>query len=90
MGECYFAVDRISAQAAIVVDDQGRARSIPLNHFQGGIAESMILRVPIDDAGEPNWVAAMVDTAETERRRRKSQQFLKALQEDEPGGDGAP
>jgi hypothetical protein len=87
MSERFFAVDKISAEKAILVDDEGRALSIPLSQFQGGIAETMVLRVPLNEGGEPNWYAAVVDTQETERRRRKSQQFLRALQEHEPGGD---
>ncbi len=85
MAERYYAVDRISAQTAIVVDEEGRAASIPLRRFKKGIAESMVLRVPIDDGGEPDWLAAEVDAAETERRRRKSQEFLQALQEHDVG-----
>jgi hypothetical protein len=81
MPDQYFAVDRISAGQAIVVDDQGRARSVPLRQFKRGIAETMVLRVPLDEAGEPNWLGAEVDAGETERRARKSAQFLRVLQE---------
>ncbi len=82
----YFAVDRISAQMATLVDEQGRALSVPLRRFKKGIAETMVLRVPLDSAGEPDWLAAEVDTEETERRRRKSHEFLQALQEHDVGG----
>lgn len=85
MNERFFTVDRVSSNDAIVVDDEGRARTVPLSEFTGGIAETMVLRVPIDNAGEPTWSAAVVDPHETERRRRKSAQFLQALQQDEPG-----
>lgn len=87
MDECYFAVDRISSGYATVVDDRGRARSVPLHQFKGGIAETMVLRVPVDASGDPNWQAAVVDTSETERRRRKSAQFLQTLREHDPGDE---
>jgi hypothetical protein len=87
MGERFYAVDRVTSDKAIVVDDEGRAQSVPLTRFKGGIAETMVLRVPIDDSGEPDWAAATVDPDETERRRRKSAQFLQALQEHDPGAD---
>lgn len=85
MNERFYAVDRVASDNAIVVDDEGRAQTVPLTEFRRGIAETMVLRVPIDNAGEPTWSAAVVDPDETERRRRKSAQFLKALQQDEPG-----
>ena len=79
MATRFYMVDRISAREAVLVDDQGHASTIPLRHFRGGIAENMVLRVPIEDGATLDWASATVDQDETERRARQAKTMLEQL-----------
>jgi hypothetical protein len=77
----FYMVDRISSREAVLVDDQGHAFSVPLNHFRRGIAENMVVRVPVEDDAPLDWSSATVDQDETERRAREAQSILERLRE---------
>ncbi len=79
----FYMVDRISAREAVLVDDQGRAVTIPLGHFRRGIAENMVLRVPVEDGTTLDWASATVDQDETERRALRAHAMLEQLRERE-------
>jgi hypothetical protein len=85
--ELVLALDRIEGPTAVLVDDSGRQTALPLDRLPKSIAEGDVLRVPLDHAQRPDWFAATVDAAETERRRVEARAALDRLKERDPGGD---
>jgi hypothetical protein len=65
--ERFYAVDRLENAVAVLVDDQGRTASVPLDRLPAGTAAGIVLRVPLD-ASVPNWSRAFIDRDETARR----------------------
>ena len=86
--ERVYVVDRIEQSVAVLVDDDGRTASVPMDRLPAGTAEGIVLRIPFT-TGVPNWSDAMVDRAETERRREAARRVLDDLQDRDPGGDVA-
>jgi hypothetical protein len=84
--ERLYVVDRIEHTVAVLVDDQGRSASVPLERLPSGTGEGVVLRIPFDN-GVPNWSDAMVDRTETERRHDAARHVLEELKERDPGGD---
>jgi hypothetical protein len=66
--ERFYAVNRIEASVAVLVDDQGRTASVPLDRLPAGTTDGTILRVPLDDT-VPNWTRAFIDADEKARRQ---------------------
>jgi len=62
--ERFYAVNRIEVNVAVLVDDQGRTASVPLDRLPAGTT----LRVPLDDT-VPNWTRAFIDADEKARRQ---------------------
>jgi hypothetical protein len=87
--ELVLVLDRIEGPTAVLVDDSGRQTALPLDRLPKAIAEGDVLRVPLDHAQRPDWFAAVVDAAETERRRAEARAQLEHQKEREPGGDVA-
>jgi hypothetical protein len=71
-GEHFLAVDRVHENDAVILDDHGRAFTVPLKELPEGVAARSVLRVVVADDGEPDWASAAVDEGETERRKRLS------------------
>jgi len=69
--ERFYTVDRIEAAVAVLVDDQGRSASVPLDRLPAGTGDGIVLRVPLDDT-VPNWSRAFIDGDETARRKEGS------------------
>ena len=65
--ERFYVVDRLESAVAVLIDDQGRTASVPLDRLPTGTAAGIVLRVPLD-ATVPNWSRAFIDREETERR----------------------
>jgi len=65
--ERFYVVDRLESAVAVLIDDQGRTASVPLDRLPAGTAAGIVLRVPLD-ATVPNWSRAFIDREETERR----------------------
>jgi hypothetical protein len=84
--ERLYVVDRIEQAVAVLVDDNGRTASVPTERLPAGTGEGVVLRIPFDN-GVPNWSEAMVDRAETDRRRDAARHVLEELKERDPGGD---
>jgi hypothetical protein len=84
--EHFLAVDKVHESDAVIVDDHGRAFTVPLAQLPPGVAERTVLRVVLGDAGTPDWSSAAVDETETRRRMRRSQELTdKLMQADEYG-----
>jgi len=66
--ERYYAVDRIESGVAVLIDDQGRTASVPLDRLPAGTSDGIVLRVPLDDT-VPNWSRAFIDSDESARRQ---------------------
>ena len=84
--ERIYVVDRIEQSVAVLVDDGGRTASVPVGRLPAGTAEGIVLRIPFT-TGVPNWSDAMVDRAETERRREAARRVVEDLKDRDPGGD---
>lgn len=82
----YLAVDRLHASDAVIVDDHGRAFTVPLDRLPPGLAERTILRVLVGDDGNPDWSSAEVDEAETQRRQRRSADLTDRLRDSDEHG----
>ncbi len=84
--ERFYAIDRVEQHVAILVDDEGRSASVPVNRLPSGTAEGVVLRIPFE-TNVPNWSRAVIDPAETQRRRDSAQQILDEVSQRDPGGD---
>lgn len=84
--ERIYVVDRIELAVAVLVDEQGRTASVPVDRLPSGTGEGVVLRIPFEQ-NVPNWSQAMVDRAETERRHKAARQTLDELESRDPGGD---
>ena len=71
-GEHFLAVDRVHQSDAVILDDHGRAFTVPLNDLPEGVEVRSVLRVVVADDGVPDWSSAAIDEGETERRKRLS------------------
>lgn len=71
-GEHFLAVDRVHESDAVILDDHGRAFTVPLNALPDGVEARSVLRAVVADDGEPDWSSAAIDEGETERRKRLS------------------
>ena len=84
-------IDRIEGAVAVLADDRGGGITLPLDRLPAGHAwaEGLVIRVPLDAEGRPDWRAAQPDHAETHRRLNEGADTLKRLRERDPGGDVA-
>lgn len=85
--EQLYTVDRIEGGSTVLVDEGGSAITIPTAGLPSGAAEGIVLRVPIEVGGQPNWLGARIDQVETERRRSEAKDRLARLRRRDPGGD---
>jgi hypothetical protein len=84
--EHYLAVDKVHDTDAVILDDHGRAFTVPLDQLPKGLTERAVLRVMVDDAGDPDWSSASLDTPETNRRKRLSAELTDKLREADEHG----
>jgi hypothetical protein len=88
LGTRLYAVDRIEAAVAVLIDDVGAAVDVETQDFPRACAEEgAVLRVPITRDGTPHWAAARRDRAEEWRRRADAAMRLERLRRNDPGGD---
>lgn len=82
-------IDRIEGAVALLADDRGGGITLPLDRLPPGHAwtEGLVIRVPLDTAGRPDWRSAQPDHAETRRRLQEGAEALERLRERDPGGD---
>lgn len=82
-----YAVDRLTATTAVLIDESGNTIAIPKNRLGVTPEEGMVLFIPVDSSGTPNWYEARVDQEAAEEARKEAQKILDELKERDPGGD---
>jgi hypothetical protein len=82
-----YTVDRLSAATAVLIDESGNTIAIPKNRLGVAPKEGMILFIPVDSSGTPDWHGARIDQEGTEEARKEAQKTLDELKERDPGGD---
>ena len=82
-----YAVDRLNAITAVLIDENGNTIAIPKNRLGVTPEEGMILFIPVDSSGTPNWYEARVDQEAAEKARKEARKILDELKEQDPGGD---
>ncbi|UCF41023.1 MAG: DUF3006 domain-containing protein [Gemmatimonadota bacterium] len=82
----YLAVDKVHASDAVIVDDHGRAFTVPLSDLPAGLAERTVLKVIVADDGTPDWSSAEIDARETERRQQRSADLTERLRHSDDHG----
>ena len=82
-----YAVDRLTATTAVLIDENGNTIAIPKNRLGVTPEEGMVLFIPVDSSGTPNWYEARVDQEAAEEARKEAQKILDELKERDPGGD---
>jgi hypothetical protein len=85
--ERLYVVDRIEGTIAVLIDDDGRSASVPLERLPAGVAEGIVLRVTLASANVPNWSHAAIDQTETKRRKQEAAELRAKLDNRDPGGD---
>jgi hypothetical protein len=85
-GEHYLAVDRVHESDAVIVDDHGRAFTVPLDQLPDGMEPRTILRVAVAGDGTPDWTTAAIDPEETERRKKASADLTEKLRQSDEHG----
>lgn len=83
----YYAVDRLEGDRAVLVDDERGQDQVPVASLPFPIREGMVLAVPVDANGRPEWFRAVRDEAEERRRVREGEERLERLRRRDPGGD---
>ena len=82
-----YTIDRLSAATAVLIDENGNTIAIPKERLGIKSEEGMILFIPVDSSGTPNWYEARVDQEATEEARNEARKILDELKEGDPGGD---
>ena len=85
--EQQYAVDQLTATTAVLIDENGNTIAIPKNRLGVTPEEGMILFIPVDSSGTPNWYEARVDQEAAEEARMEARKILDELKERDPGGD---
>lgn len=83
----FFTVDRLEAELAVLVGDDGAALDVPRPPLSVRVREGLVLRVRLDAQGSPDWATATIDDAERLRRVREARERLDRLRRTDPGGD---
>jgi hypothetical protein len=82
----HWTVDHVGADRAVLVDDKGRAVTLPLSDLPVGLEKLAVLTVEVPDDGVVDWSRATVDAEETDRRRQSSENISKRLRLSDPQG----
>jgi hypothetical protein len=84
----WYAVDRLEGDRAVLVaDDGGEPVDLPVTSLPLRVREAMVLAVPLDANGRPQWARAERDEGEEQRRLNEGQARLERLKRRDPGGD---
>jgi hypothetical protein len=75
----HLAVDKVHTSDAVILDDTGRAFTVPLSALPPELAERTVLEVLVADDGTPDWSTATIDEVETQRRQRLSADLTEKL-----------
>jgi hypothetical protein len=83
-----YAVDRLEGDRAVLVADAGGDPiALLLTTLPFPVREAMVLAVPLDAHGRPQWHRAERDEAEERRRVEAGQARLEQLKRRGPGGN---
>jgi hypothetical protein len=82
----HWTVDHVGASQAVLVDDKGRAVTLSLSDLPAGLEKLAVLTVEVPENGVIDWSRATVDTEETDRRRRSSEDISRRLRLSDPQG----
>ena len=83
-----FVVDRLEGPTVVLVDEAEHTVSLPADRFQVSLIEGVVLRVPVNEHDSPNWFAATVDDAETDRRRDNAEAAPDELRSENDASEG--
>ena len=75
----FFAIDRIEGNTAVVLGEDGKDHAVPIGALPPTSQEGSILRVDLDDQGDPDWNTARVDEQETHRRIAEARARIEEL-----------
>ncbi len=75
----FYLVNGIEENRAVLVADSGGEFSITLDQLPAGLAEGLVLLVPLDITGKPNWSLARIDEPRTARCNREAAELLDAF-----------
>ncbi len=75
----FFAIDRIEGVTAVVQGDDGKDHAVPFGALPPTSQEGSVLRVDLDDQGDPDWNTARVDEQETHRRIAEARARIEEL-----------
>ena len=82
----HLAVDRVHEEDAVIVDDHGRAFTVPLSALPSGLVARTVLEVLVADDGMPDWSSARIDVDETQRREQRSADLTEKLRDSDEHG----
>ncbi len=82
----YLAVDKVHASDAVILDDHGRAFTVPLSELPTDLAERTVLKVVVADDGTPDWSTAEIDAGETQQRQQRSAELTEKLRDSDEHG----
>lgn len=84
----WYAVDRIEGDRVVLIgDDDRRPVELPAASLPFPLREAMVLAVPLDAHGCPQWGRAERDEAEERRRLDEGRARIERLRLRDPGGD---
>ena len=87
-GRRSYAVDRLEDDRVVLVaDDDGAVVVVQRTALSFPVREAMVLVVPLDDDGHPEWARAERDEAEERRRLAEGTARIERLKRRDPGGD---
>lgn len=75
-----YTVDAVTARSVILLDEEGHALAMDRFLLPRGVIDGVVVRVPVGTDGGPRWAESTLDSAETNRRRRHSQDLLARLE----------
>jgi hypothetical protein len=86
--ERIWVVDRVAGDVArLVEDDTGARQEVPRRDLPQDTREGDVLRVPLDEAGRPDWRLATADERLRCERLDEARAALERLRRRDPGGD---
>ncbi|MEJ2204924.1 MAG: DUF3006 domain-containing protein [Gemmatimonadota bacterium] len=85
--ERFVVVDRLEADIAVLVFDDGSAMRCFPSDLPEGASEGVVLSVIVDDSEGADLRTLAVDEAETSRRLDQARAVIDELRRRDPGGD---
>jgi len=83
----HYVVDRVQRGVAVLIGDEGDEVALPVHRLRCQVGEGTVLRVPLGGDDQPEFLRAVVDEAERERRREAAADALEERRKRDPGGD---